>query len=1768
MSASFIKPRLSLRERFRRHPLTRAMAVLTVTTLVQTSVPVWAAEEAPAPASSTPTAAEPAPPPAPPAVEVNHKVPAVSVPPASPRFSPDASSAEIRAARVFGEPLVPLGGTPSPEENRALAQALTAALGRSDIAQRLAVLENFLSVWPESSWRASLQANLGVLYRRHGYFTRAETALTRAWDLARSSSEPGAQAVAGTALEELLELNMRFGRVQPLETLLAQIGDRVFLGSPVERIREARSAVWILRNEHHRAIPSGPRALARVQAALHLGSTPSPEIAAFHADEDGATLLEMKELAQRSGLKLRPAVRGAAAEIPLPAVMHFKIGHFSALLKREGNHYLIDDACLGGEVWVSAEALEEESSGYFLIAQDGLPKGWREPAASEMETVRGKCAPANPSGEATGTCHHRKGGNCNGGSCGTRLASYGFHELLASLHIEDAPVGYNPPRGPAVEALVTYNQRESYKPLTYTFTNLGSRWNLVWVAWVEDDPPNLSGPAYVHMAGGGRQTATGFSGSSYAPDRDTQAVLTRTSTSPIRYERLLPDGSVEVYAQADGAATSPRRIFLTEQRDPQGNALTFTYDAQLRLAAVTDAIGQVTTLSYERIADPLKPTKITDPFGRSATFEYDGTGRLISITDVIGMKSQFQYGREDFIGALTTPYGTTTFARTYGLNIHADFGVEAIDPLGGRERIEWYTVAPLPATDPPASVPPGFADRNTSLNMNSTYYWDKRAMALFPGDHSKAQITKWNFGVMGYWDSVSTTKMPLEGRVWYSYPNQPNPGHYVGPLNKPTKVARVLDDGQAQVYQYEYNAKGLRTKAIDPLGRETVYVYGTGSTPDPDPATGSGLDLLQVKQKNPSGATGCTAGTSTGCDLLASYIYNAQHRMLTSTDGAAQTTTLTYLSDGRLQTVVTPPRNGPNGQSLTVAERTTTYSYFADNAPSGPGALQTVTGPSTPQGSPTLNFTYDGYGRVRTTTDADNYTRTYDYDALDRVTRLTYPDGTYEEAAYNRLDAEGRRDRLGRWSHTFHDALRRVIATRDALGRTTTGQWCTCGSLDKVIDASGNAITWERDVQGRTTREVRADNAAWEYTYENTTSRLKQRKDPKLQITGYEYFLDDQLKQMTYSGALVPTANVSFTYDPNYGRLATLTDGTGTSTYSYHPFGAAPSLSAGRLASVDGPLADDTVSYTYEALGRLASRGLSSFTSGLTYDALGRLAKQASPVGDFTVAYDGRTGRPLSLTYPNGQATQYTYFPNSGDHRVQEIKHLGPGGATLSKYNYTYDVESNVQSWTQQVGAAAAKVYGLGYDPADQLTSATLKTTDPTPVILRRYGYAYDLVGSRTAEQVDDAATSWTPNNRNQVVSRQAGGPLFFRGTVSEPATVTVQGAPAQVAPDNRFEGQAPVPAGTSTVTIVAQDYAQPPNVRTNTYQLDVSGAGTTYSYDANGNLTGDGTRTFEWDAENRLTAVKQGATVLASFAYDGRGRRAQKVAGGVTHTYIYDAEDILEERLSSGQTIRFVHGPGIDQPLAQRDGAGAVSYYLADHLGSVIQVTNGSGVTTLAREYDPWGNLLQGSATSGYAFSGREWDAEVGLNYYRARYYDTKLGRFLSEDPIGLAGGINFYSYVTNRPTVLNDPLGLDGGSGMQPPMFGPPRQSAIQCAVAAYEEEYAAALARGNQTGQGGWRFAHCMSACRARKCGVPPTLILYAGRRLEEKQVVECVFLEKGWTGDACESAMADADFKDNRHGATCPSDEPCPQRCRGRVDSDKGPDEFGPFWGGPR
>ena len=1017
----------------------------------------------------------------------------------------------------------------------------------------------------------------------------------------------------------------------------------------------------------------------------------------------------------------------------------------------------------------------------------------------------------------------------------------------------------------------------------------------------------------------------------------------------------------------------------------------FTYDTTLRLVAVTDAIGLVTTLSYDLPADATKITKVTDPYGRFAALTYNDAGELASITDVIGMTSSFAYGPGDFVASLTTPYGTTLFTREAdaGQTIYSR-SVQATDPLGGTERVEfrWSTTA-LAATAPTAQVPTGFSAFNQNLDHYNSLYWDKRAMALYPGDVSKATVTHWlmytyvSYTPIFYSHAFSTSvphsvKRPLENRVWYAYADEDATGNAVGSSIQPTKTARVLDDGSSQVSQAAYNSMGRLTQSTDPLGRQQTLTYAA-----------NGIDLLDVRQ---------TTGGLT--DLLASFgTYTTQHRPQTMTDAAGQTTTATYNAAGQVLT------------RINAKAETTTYVYDAS------GYLQSVTGPVS---GASTTFTYDGYGRFQTTTGSDGYATTTEYDALDRPTRATYPDGTYDSVVYTRLDVAQQRDRLGRITRLFYDPVRRLTATRDPLGRTVTQQWCACGSLDALVDAKGQTTTWERDVQHRVTREVRADGTtATVYTYEATTSRPKTVTDPKGQVATSTYALDDALTQIAYTNAAPATPTVSYTYETSYARLATMVDGTGTTTYTYK---AAGSLGAMQVASVDGPLTNDTITYDYDELGRPVGRAINSVGLTLAYDALGRLSSETNPLGMFGYTYVGATGRVATRTYPNGQTTSYSYLGNTGDRRLQTIHHRKPDASTLSKFDYTYDVIGNIQTWTQQADSAAPTVQQFRYDTADQLTGATKQTTDPTPAVLKRFAYAYDPAGNRTSEQIDDALVSASHDNLNRLTSQSVGGAIRIVGTLDEPGRVTVQGKPVTVDAANTFQGTVPVTTGTTTVAVTATDASG--NQTTNTYEIDQSGAGSTYTYDANGNLITDGNRSFEWDAENRLVAVNVG-THRSEFTYDGLDRRVhivEKESGATVRDaqLFWAVAEIIEERLSGGEVNRFFS-----------DGEqhnGAARYLTRDHLGSIREVTDAAGTVVTRNDYDPYGQLtrIAGTEDSRFGYTGHLAHAPSGLALALYRVYDPALGRWLGEDPAGELDGPNLYAYVRNSPIALFDAMGL----------------------------------------------------------------------------------------------------------------------------------------------
>lgn len=392
-----------------------------------------------------------------------------------------------------------------------------------------------------------------------------------------------------------------------------------------------------------------------------------------------------------------------------------------------------------------------------LNAWAGQTSGGNKNATRQSDSRDCGCGGSSKSNPTTQSIQNQSPPNHAGNSVG--MPTYSFASMLASLSVKDTPISYTPRVGPSLDTTLYYNQRDVDQPLTFSSYNVSHAWTMNWLTYIQDNPAAPGTGVMRYVAGGGADNYAGYDASTgaFTPQLDGDE-LVMTSQNPVTYELLQPDGSKEVFSASDHSTIAPRRIFLTAVVDPQGNAVTLTYDSQMRLTSVTDAIGQSLTFQYADAADPLQVTGITDPFGRHASIGYNSQGELDSITDELGMTSTFAYGpfptpppvigtadatppptpapsgalsppvNTDMV-SMTTPYGTTSFSDTVGSYGDAtELSIQATDPLGYASRTEYHVGAPgVPFSM--ALVPSGMSVFNAYLNYRDSFYWDKDEFA-------------------------------------------------------------------------------------------------------------------------------------------------------------------------------------------------------------------------------------------------------------------------------------------------------------------------------------------------------------------------------------------------------------------------------------------------------------------------------------------------------------------------------------------------------------------------------------------------------------------------------------------------------------------------------------------------------------------------------------------------------------------------------------------------------------------------------------------------------------------------------------------------------------------------------------------------------------------------------------------------------------------------------------------------------------------------------
>lgn len=676
-------------------------------------------------------------------------------------------------------------------------------------------------------------------------------------------------------------------------------------------------------------------------------------------------------------------------------------------------------------------------------------------------------------------------------------------------------------------------------------------------------------------------------------------------------------------------------------------------------------------------------------------------------------------------------------------------------------------------------------------------------------------------------------------------------------------------------------------------------------------------------------------------------------------------------------------------------------------------------------------------GYVTRTTRPDGTYTEYNHDAEDRLTGVTHYSATSQPLAtrtfqYDPGSAQANRitDPLGKTTEYVHDALGRVVLIR-AHDLTETSFQYTDPSApqlpSKVVwpdgacvvlsyDLHGNPETrtdfvggmprtteYQYDAAGQVTRIIHPDLGESDFVYDDR-GRIVQSTDPLDHATTYSYdevscgCSTDQITAVAYPGG----ASATYEYD-GLGRMTRRGDALGAvSDWIWDP--------EGRLLDWINRDADP-VSYQYDPAGQLLSRTTASEVTFFTYDEFGRATSATDSMCQLTFAYDGLgrltgTSSSLDLTLEGGGIIPLVHtIQYSHDAAGNRLSMTDAAGLT----QYFYDDRHRLS----QLIDPAGRVFSFTYDAGGRLLSRTAVTANVTST------FTYDTAGqptSLTHGTTTPLVLSWTAyNEMGQILA------LNYQ-LVSQ--TIT-----ASFAYDL---------AGQIVQAVMSPVYGDTRVNRTGTYDLAnrlLFDEDHTYAHDDTGRMIGrDAVGStlethYEYDALGGLTRVLQEADpggglrdiLDVTYVYDPLGRRVLRDVNGVVTRYVYDGDRLLHSFDSSSRlSASFVRHPVRDDLLAFTDHeVDATYYYLPDHLGSIVGLSDESGDPVQAYLYDEFGKRLhQGDPTlfQPFGFAGALFDPETGLILRGGRSYDATLGRYLTEHRTAHPGRRNRY------PTAGND--------------------------------------------------------------------------------------------------------------------------------------------------
>ena len=965
--------------------------------------------------------------------------------------------------------------------------------------------------------------------------------------------------------------------------------------------------------------------------------------------------------------------------------------------------------------------------------------------------------------------------------------------------------------------------------------------------------------------------------------------------------------------------------------------------------------------------------------------QFNSGGKLLSLADRNGNQTTLSYDANGNLTSITDPFGRvltlTTNANGQVISVSDSMGVIASYAYGSSNKLLTVTYADG------SGFQFGYDGANRLItvtdalgNIVEAHTYDGQGRALTSEKHGGVERY-----TLSYVSGTETNVTDALGRLT-KYTFDGSKGRNV--LTKVEGVCSCGGGGGSQVQTWAYDNQLNVTSRTDALNHTTTFTYD-----------GNGNQLTQTD----------ATGTVT-------YTYNQFSEVLTRTDQLNGVTANTYDAQGNLLAAKDALNN------------TTTFTY----SPRG----QVLT--STDARGKVTNFTYDASGNLTQKRDANGITTFYFYDARRRLTKVR--DGFSRSTLYA-YDAAGRVNKVTRTDNSFvtltYDLAGRRTVVRDERGNPTTFAYDSAYRMTSVTDALGQVIAYGYDAMSNLTSKTDALSRTTNYDYDdfnrlgkitypaatsgaprlfetfsyNAAGQVTHRKDTAGRVTSYAYDSANRVTGMTDADnkttgfeydalsrvtALVDALNqrYQFAYDA-VGRPTQITRGGASMSYAYDAVG-------NRVQRTD--YNGTVTNYTYDNLNRLTTTTYPTRAASYVYDPLGNLTRVTNENGVINIGYDSRY-RVSSFNDPFFYGISYNY--DAAGNRTK----LSLNGATYA--TYAYDAANRMTSLKD----GANQDFPHNYDAANRLTSRGAPNGVTT-------SFAYDNLDRLTGLAHVKGTTTlinnqYQYNDANNITSwaNAAGNHTYAYDTLDRLTSATNSAQPNESYSYNA--------AGNRTSSHASPTYGYGPFNKLTTTAI------ASYSYDNNGNLISktdsSGTITFSWNEENQLRQVTLPDGQSVNYKYDGLGRRIQRTtSAGADTRFVYDGKDVLLDLNADWSVaMTYLNGPGIDNHLRQTNSGGGALYYLTDHLGSTSGLTDPSGNVVELPSYDSFGNSA-GSLVTRYDYTGRERDPLTGLIYYRARWYDPQAGRFISEDPIGLKAGINFYTYVDNRPLLFRDPEGL----------------------------------------------------------------------------------------------------------------------------------------------